>query len=108
MRPQRINIRKNDTVEVIAGKGRGKRGKVLRVYPKKSRVVVERVNFIHKTQRRSQTQRGGIIEKEGTIHVSNVMLVCTKCNQPTRIGFTWLADGRKVRVCRRCGEVIDK
>lgn len=106
-----MKIRKNDLVQVVSGKGSevGKRGKVLKVIPKTQRVIVEGVKFIYKCQRPSQRQqRGGIIEKEAPIHVSNVMLVCSKCGQPTRVGFTVVGDGRKVRVCRKCNEVIDK
>lgn len=107
--PRALHIRRNDTVAVIAGKERGKRGKVLRVFPDRNRVIVEKVNFIKRHQRPTQkVRRGGIIEREGPIHASNVMLVCGKCNRPTRTGLQALADGRKVRVCRRCGEIVDK
>jgi large subunit ribosomal protein L24 len=104
-----LSIKKNDTVEVIAGKEKGKRGKVLFVLPERQRVVVERVNFIKRHQRPTQKVRqGGIIEREGSLHVSNVMLVCGKCGKATRTGAQALADGRKVRVCRRCNEIVDK
>jgi large subunit ribosomal protein L24 len=104
-----LSIKKNDTVEVIAGKEKGKRGKVLFVLPERQRVVVERVNFIKRHQRPTQKVRqGGIIEREGSLHVSNVMLVCGKCGKATRTGAQVLADGRKVRVCRRCNEIVDK
>jgi large subunit ribosomal protein L24 len=104
-----LSIRKNDTVEVIAGKEKGKRGKVLFVLPARQRVVVERVNFIKRHQRPTQKVRqGGIIEREGSLHVSNVMLVCGKCSKATRTGVQELADGRKVRVCRQCSEIVDK
>jgi large subunit ribosomal protein L24 len=103
------SIRKNDTVEVIAGKEKGKRGKVLFVLPERQRVVVERVNFIKRHQRPTQKVRqGGIIEREGSLHVSNVMLVCGKCGKATRTGAQALGDGRKVRVCRQCNEIVDK
>jgi large subunit ribosomal protein L24 len=106
---RRPAIRKNDTVLVIAGKEKGKRGKVLFVLPARNRVIVERVNFIKKHQRPTQKVRqGGIIEREGSLHVSNVMLVCGKCDKPTRVGKQVLADGRRVRVCRRCAETLDK
>lgn len=107
--PKALHIRRNDTVAVIAGKERGKRGKVLRVFPDRNRVIVEKVNFIKRHQRPTQkVRRGGIIEREGPIQASNVMLVCGKCDRPTRTGLQALADGRKVRVCRRCGEIVDK
>lgn len=103
-----MKIRKNDTVVVIAGKDRGKQGKVRTAYPKKDRVLVEGINFIKKhTRAMGQARQAGIIEREETIHVSDVMLLCSKCNQPTRIGSRFLADGKKVRFCRHCNEVID-
>jgi large subunit ribosomal protein L24 len=103
------SIKRNDTVEVIAGKEKGKRGKVLIVLRDKQRVIVERVNFIKRHQRPTQKVRqGGIIEREGSLHVSNVMLVCGKCNKATRTGSQTLADGRRVRVCKRCSEIVDK
>jgi large subunit ribosomal protein L24 len=103
-----MKIRKNDTVLVITGKDRGKTGKVRFAYPKKERVLVEGVNFIKRHMRaRGQVRQAGIIEREAPIHVSDVMLLCNKCNHPTRVGFRFLEDGKKVRVCRSCGEVID-
>jgi len=103
-----MNIRKNDTVLVIVGKDRGKKGRVRFAYPKDERVLVEGINFIKRHSRaRRAVRQAGIIEREAPIHVSNVMLVCNKCNHPARVGFHFLADGRKVRVCRSCGEVID-
>ncbi len=102
-------VKRGDTVAVVAGKERGKRGKVLRVLPAGGRVIVEKLNIIKRHQRPTQKLRqGGIIEREGTIPLSNVMVVCTKCDRPTRIGVQVLADGRKVRVCKRCSEMIDK
>jgi large subunit ribosomal protein L24 len=95
-------------VLVIAGKDKGKKGKVRFAYPKKQRVLVEGVNFVKKHSRaRGQVRQAGIIDLEAPIHVSNVMLLCQKCNRPTRVGFTFLEDGRKVRICRSCKEVID-
>src|SRR5207249_8354895 len=106
---QSVHVRRGDTVGVIAGKERGKRGRVLRVLPEKNRVVVERVNMIKKHQRPTQKLRqGGIIEREGAIHLSNVMLVDPTSDKPTRIGMRALADGRKVRLARKSGEIIDK
>jgi large subunit ribosomal protein L24 len=103
------HVRKGDTVMVVAGKERGKRGKVLRVIPEKGRVVVERVNMIKKHQRPTQKVRqGGIIEREGSIHLSNVMLVDPSSDKPTRVGMKALSDGKKVRVARRSGEMLDR
>ena len=103
------HVRKGDTVVVVAGKERGKRGRVLRVIPDKNRVVVERINMIKKHQRPTQKLRqGGIIEREGAIHLSNVMLVDPTSSKPTRIGMRELGDGKKVHVARKSGEIIDK
>jgi large subunit ribosomal protein L24 len=106
----RIRIRKNDLVEVIAGRDRGKRGKVLMVLPEKGRVVVQGVNFI-KRHTRPNPQRnikGGIAEREAPIHVSNVMIVSPEDDKRTRIGSKLLPDGSKARIGRRSGEVLDK
>ena len=103
-----MNIRKNDTVLVIAGKDRGKKGKVRFAYPKEERVIVEGINFIKRhTRATGAVRQAGIIEREAPVHVSDVMLICSKCNHPTRVGFHFLEDGRKVRICRSCHEVID-
>jgi len=103
-----MKIRKNDTVLVITGKDKGKKGKVRFAHPKGERVVIEGVNFIKRHVRATGTVRqAGIVEREAPIHMSNVMLLCNKCNRPTRIGFHFLEDGRKVRACRSCHEVID-
>ena len=103
-----MNIRKDDTVLVIAGKDKGKKGKVRFSYPDKKRILVEGVNFIKKhSKAKGAARQAGIIDREATIPVSNVMLLCGKCNHPARVGFRSLADGRKVRFCRTCGEVID-
>ena len=103
-------LRKNDTVLVIAGRDRGKRGRVLRVLPDKTRVIVEGVNFI-KRHTRANPQRnikGGIVEREASLHASNVQLVCPECGKMTRVARRVLTDGRKVRVCRKCEGVVDK
>ena len=103
-----MKIRKNDTVLVIAGKDKGKKGKVRFAYPKDERIIVEGINFIKRhTRARGQVRQAGIIDLEAPVQVSNVMLICNKCNHPARIGFRFLEDGRKVRFCRSCDEVID-
>ena len=103
-----MKIRKNDTVLVIVGKDKGKTGKVRFAYPKKEQLIVESVNFIKRHIRaRGRVRQAGIIQLEAPIHVSNVMLLCGRCNHPTRVGFRFLEDGRRVRFCRRCSEVID-
>ena len=101
-------IKKGDTVQVLAGKNRGKQGQVLRLLNKKGRVVVERVNMIKRHQKQTQTSPGGIIEKEASIDASNVAPVCKKCKKGVRIGFKVHDDGKKVRVCKKCGEELDK
>jgi large subunit ribosomal protein L24 len=103
-----VKIRKGDTVIVIAGKDSGKKGKVRRAFPDEDRVIVEGLNMIKRHARaRRATRQAGIIELEAPIHVSNVMLVCDKCGNPTRISFQFLEDGKKVRICTSCREVID-
>ena len=105
-----MKIAKNDTVIVIGGdyRYRGRTGKVLKVFPKTKRIIVEKVRFVKRHTRAmlQQGQQGGILEKEAPIHVSNVVLLCSKCNRPVRIG-TQMKDGARVRVCRNCGEVVD-
>jgi large subunit ribosomal protein L24 len=103
-------IRKNDNVVVTTGKDRGKRGRVLRVVPEKNRVVVEGVNMIKRhTKANPQRQiKGGVVEREAPVHASNVQMVCPECGKPTRLGKKLLEDGRKVRICRKCNEVVDK
>ncbi|HRE48400.1 MAG TPA: 50S ribosomal protein L24 [Aggregatilineales bacterium] len=103
-------IKKGDTVKVIAGKDKGQQGQVLDVLTKDNRVVVERVNIVKKAQRRQQVGRnqvGGIIEFEAPIDRSNVMLICTKCAEATRVNFRFNEEGQKVRVCKKCGQDID-
>jgi large subunit ribosomal protein L24 len=103
-----VQIRKNDSVMVISGRERGKTGKVLRVNPQAEAVFIERVNMVKRhTKPRGPQQAGGIVEKEASIPAANIMLMCDKCNAPVRVGRKTLADGRKVRICRRCGEALD-
>ena len=102
-----LNIKKNDQVVVIAGKDKGKIGKVLHVMPKQNRLVVEHINMIKKSQRRTQeNQKGGFIEIEMPIHRSNVMLIYKRTNKPARFGTSILKDGSKVRISRKNGDVI--
>ncbi len=103
-----MRIRKDDTVVIITGKDRGKKGKVRRAFPNEDRVAVEGLNMIKRHSRaRRATRQAGIIELEAPIHVSDVMLICNKCGNPTRVNFRLLDDGKKVRVCNSCREVID-
>lgn len=103
-----MKVKKDDQVVVIAGKDRGKKGKVRAVDTKKGRVVVEGVNLIKKHARPTgQARQGGIIEYEAPLAHSNVMLVCNKCHHTVRVGYRRLNDGKKVRVCKQCGEVME-
>jgi large subunit ribosomal protein L24 len=103
-------IRKNDSVIVITGRDRGKRGRVLRVIPEKRRVIVEGVNFIkrHTRPNPQKNVKGGIVEREAPLSASNVQLVCPECSNPTRVGRKLLDDGRRVRFCVKCKGVVDK
>ena len=103
-------LKKNDNVVVIAGRDRGKRGRVLRVIPAKRRVVVEGVNFIkrHTRPNPQKNVKGGIVEREASLAASNVQLVCPECGAQTRVGRRRLDDGRSVRFCRKCKGVVDK
>lgn len=104
-----MGIVKGDNVLVIAGDDKGKSGKVLKVFPEDRRVLVEGVNFVKRhTRRVRQSQQGGIVEKEASIDVSNVMLVCPKCRERTRTGKKRLASGKKVRACKKCGEIFEE
>lgn len=108
MDQKRPAIKKNDVVMVIAGKDKGKSGRVISVFPKKESVLVEKVNFIKRhTRPRGQTHKGGIVEREGPVHLSNVMVLCSKCDRPVRVRKLKLQDGTRVRVCQRCGESLD-
>ena len=102
-------IKKNDTVVVTVGRERGKTGKVLRLLPQKQRAIVERLNMVKRHLKpRGPQSPGGIVEKEAPLALANLMPLCERCNAPVRVGSRLLEDGRKVRVCRRCGEIFDK
>lgn len=106
---KKIHVKKGDVVMVVAGKSRGKKGKVIRVEPATGRVVVEGVNVVKKhTKPTKKVMQGGIIDMEAPIAASNVMFFCSRCGRPARLGAKTLEDGRSVRVCARCGEVVDK
>ncbi len=101
-------LKKGDMVKVVAGKEKGKSGKILRIIGKKNRVTVEKLNFIKKHQKPDAKGKGGILQKEGPIHISNVMYLCGKCNSAVRVGYRVLEDGRKVRTCKKCSELLDE
>ena len=104
-----MKIKKGDMVRAIAGRDKGKTGKILRVFPKRERVIVESMNFVKRhTRARPPEQQGGILQKEASLHISNVMIYCPRCSRAARIGHRKLEDGTKARICRRCGEIIGK
>lgn len=104
----KLHVKKDDTVFVITGKDKGKKGRVIAAYPRENRVLVEGVNLVKKHAKPSQKNpQGGILSQEASIHVSNVMLVDPKSGQPTRVGYKVLDNGKKVRVAKKSGEVID-
>jgi len=100
-------LKKGDEVKVLAGKDKGKTGKILKTIPEKSRIVVEKINVIKRHKKPDQTTRGGVVEKEGPLHVSKVALFCKKCNSGVRVRSKVLEDGKKVRICGKCSEVIN-
>ena len=100
-------IKREDEVKIIAGKDNGKRGKILRVYPKTEKVLVQGINLVKKHMRPTQENpKGGIVEVEKPINISNVQLVCPRCSKPSRVGFSNLAGGTKNRICKKCQEII--
>jgi len=108
VRKKHPKIKKDDKVIVIAGKEKGKIGGVLKVDSEKGRVIVEKINMVKRHAKPSaQTGQGGIIEKEGPLDISKVMIICNKCAEPTRMGSRLLEDGSKVRICKKCGEPMD-
>jgi large subunit ribosomal protein L24 len=108
MGAERNYLRINDKVEVIAGKDKGRVGKIIKVYPDSDKAKVEKINMIKRHMKPNmKNQQGGIIEMEAPLHVSNLMLICAKCAKTVRVKASFLADGTKVRVCKKCGESID-
>ena len=105
----RIRIRKGDTVRIIAGKDKGKSGKVLEVNPRAGRILIEKLNIIKRHMKPSQKNRqGGIIDREAPLQVSNVMVVCENCGKASRMGMRRLEDGEKMRYCKKCGDIMGR
>lgn len=103
-----MKIRKGDTVQIMVGKDSGKKGKVRQVFPQNKGIIVEGLNLIKRHSRtKGQTRQGGIIELEAPLDISNVMIICGKCGEPSRVGFRVQADGKKVRICKSCQEAIE-
>ena len=107
MSDPKLHVKKGDNVYVLAGKNKGRRGRILKVFPETSRVLIESVNIVVKHQKPRQTNPGGIVRQEAPIHSSNVMLICEKCRTPTKVGKKTLENGEKVRMCKKCNEIID-
>jgi len=105
---RKMKVRRGDEVVVIAGRDRGMRGKIIRVLPKEGKLLVAKVNMVKRHMRPTPQAKGGIVEKEAPIDVSNVQFYCPKCKRGVRLGIKRLEDGRKVRTCRKCGEVLDR
>ncbi len=109
MAANKLHVKKDDMVMIIAGKDKGKSGKVTRVFPAKGRIVVESLNMVKRHSRPTRAnQEGGIVEKEAPINASNVLLLCGACNKPARTGMRTLEDGTKARFCKKCNEILDK
>jgi large subunit ribosomal protein L24 len=105
-----MHVKKNDTVEVSAGKDKGKRGRVLSVDPDRNRAVVEGVGYVkrHTKPNPQKNIKGGIVERESSVHASNLMIVCGECGKAARVGKKFLEDGSRVRICRKCSGILDK
>ena len=109
MKYEKRDLRKNDLVMVMAGKEKGKSGRILRMLMKKDRAIVEKINFVKRHQRPAGQQRqGGIIEKEAPLNLSKLMLICERCNKTVRVGHKFLEDGKRARYCKKCGELIGR
>jgi len=106
---EKLHLKKDDIVQVMAGREKGKKGKVLNLFPERGRVTIEKLNMYKKHMKpTSQNKQGGILEREGSVHISNVLVVCDKCGKGVRVKRKKLEDGKRVRVCVACGEVLDQ
>jgi len=104
---QHNRLKKGDMVKVEAGKEKGKTGKIMKIIRKEGKVIVEKVNFVKKHQKPDAKGKGGIVEKEGPLQMSNVMFLCSKCDRGVKVGYKILDDGKKVRICKKCQEILD-
>jgi large subunit ribosomal protein L24 len=104
-----MHVHREDTVLVLTGKDRGKKGRVIRVFPEGNKALVEKINMVKRhTRPNQQLPQGGILEKEAPIHLSNLQVICAKCGKATRVSHKTLAGGEKARACKKCGEILDK
>ena len=104
---KKVHVKTGDTVVVLSGSEKGKKGKVLAVSPKEGKIIIEKVNLVKKhVKPRRMGEQGGIVEAEGAMYASKVMIVCPRCGKPTRIGHSVLEDGTKERICKKCGEAL--
>jgi large subunit ribosomal protein L24 len=104
-----MHVHREDTVLILTGKDKGKKGRVLKIFPKVEKALVEKVNMVKRhTRPNQQLPQGGIMEKEAPMHISNLQVVCSKCGKATRISHKLLGTGKKARVCKKCGEILDK
>ncbi len=104
---QQNRLKKGDMVKVEAGKEKGKTGKIMKIIGKEGKVIIEKVNFVKKHQKPDAKGKGGIVEKEGPLQISNVMFLCSKCDRGVKVGYKILDDGKKVRICKKCQEILD-
>jgi large subunit ribosomal protein L24 len=104
-----MHVHREDTVLILTGKDRGKKGRVIRLFPKAEKALVEKINMVKRhTRPNQQLPQGGIMEKEAPVHISNLQVICSKCGKATRITHKTLSSGQKTRVCKKCGEILDK
>lgn len=104
-----MHVHRDDTVLVLTGKDRGKKGRIIRLFPTKNKALIEKINMVKRhTRPNQQMPQGGIMEKESPVHISNLQVICTKCGKPTRIGHKRLNEATTVRICRKCGEILDR
>ena len=104
---QHNRLKKGDMVKVEAGKEKGKTGMIMKIIGKEGKVIVEKVNFVKKHRKPDAKGKGGIVEKEGPLQMSNVMFLCSKCDRGVKVGYKVLDDGKKVRICKKCQEILD-
>ncbi len=104
-----MHVHRDDTVLVLTGKDRGKKGRIIRLFPLKNKALIEKINMVKRhTRPNQQMPQGGIVEKESPIHISNLKVICSKCGKPTRVGYKKLNENKSTRICKKCGEILDR